>query len=315
MSPQPPSDSAATASSSRGKQPRPPARQGARVTWSNRLLDTVISLASRASAGLPEVPRNSNEQLNAAAARPANPMISLPFRRSRQTPNIDALYGMIVAQARSPAFYRGYGVPDTVAGRLDMIVLHLVLLLRQLPSENGGGVADRPAAVRPVLPGHRRQLPRNGRRRPHGAEGDAAVAEAFYGRAKAYESALADDDRGGARSGRQRATCSASAEPPLGARRLAAYMREASRRLSAAGAAIAGARRSLIFPTRKRCRHEATNLSKAISHAGLERAGRGRGHPGDRPAPRSRGGRRRAGRHRQGRGPRRRCRGSRPASI
>jgi len=43
-------------------------------------------------------------------------MISLPFRRSGQTRNIDALYGMIVAQARSPAFYVGYGVPDTVAG-------------------------------------------------------------------------------------------------------------------------------------------------------------------------------------------------------
>jgi len=64
-------------------------------------------------------------------------MISLPFRRSGQTRNIDALYGMIVAQARSRAFYLGYGVPDTVSARLDMIVLHLVLLLRQLPSENG----------------------------------------------------------------------------------------------------------------------------------------------------------------------------------
>ena len=145
---------------------------------SNRLFGTVISLASRASAGLPEVPRNSNEQLNAAAARPANPMISLPFRRSRQTPNIDALYGMIVAQARSPAFYRGYGVPDTVDGRLDMIVLHLVLLLRQLAKAQGtvrGAVPPaRPAAVRPVLPGHRRQLPRNGGGRPRGAQGDAA---------------------------------------------------------------------------------------------------------------------------------------------
>ena len=57
-------------------------------------------------------------------------MISLPFRRSGQTRNIDALYGMIVAQARSRAFYLGYGVPDTVSARLDIIVLHLVLLLR-----------------------------------------------------------------------------------------------------------------------------------------------------------------------------------------
>ena len=64
-------------------------------------------------------------------------MISLPFRRSSRSASIDALYGMIVAQARSAEFYRGYGVPDTVDGRLDMIVLHLVLVLRQLTRAQG----------------------------------------------------------------------------------------------------------------------------------------------------------------------------------
>jgi cytochrome b pre-mRNA-processing protein 3 len=44
---------------------------------------------------------------------------------------------MIVAQARNAEFYRGYGVPDTVDGRLDMIVLHLVLVLRQLTQAHG----------------------------------------------------------------------------------------------------------------------------------------------------------------------------------
>src|SRR3954462_15815012 len=118
MSPQPPSASAAAAIRATANSLDLRRGKARSVAWSSRLSRTVISLASRVSAGLPEVPRNSNEQLNAAAASPANPMISLPFRRSRQTPNIDALYGMIVAQARSPAFYVGYGVPDTVAGRL-----------------------------------------------------------------------------------------------------------------------------------------------------------------------------------------------------
>ena len=45
-------------------------------------------------------------------------MISLPFRRSGQTPNIDALYGMIVAQARLSCFYRDYTVADTVSSRV-----------------------------------------------------------------------------------------------------------------------------------------------------------------------------------------------------
>ena len=60
------------------------------------------------------------------------PMFSSPFRGFSPDPTIEGVYGMIVAQARSPSFYRDYGVPDTVDGRFDMIVLHLVLVLRRL---------------------------------------------------------------------------------------------------------------------------------------------------------------------------------------
>lgn len=66
-------------------------------------------------------------------------MILRPFRRSAENRTIGALYGMIVAQARSEAFYADYGVPDTVQGRFDLIVLHLVLLLSRLARENGPG--------------------------------------------------------------------------------------------------------------------------------------------------------------------------------
>ena len=41
---------------------------------------------------------------------------------------IEAIYGMIVTQAREPLFYRDLGVPDTVNGRFDMLVLHLWLV-------------------------------------------------------------------------------------------------------------------------------------------------------------------------------------------
>jgi cytochrome b pre-mRNA-processing protein 3 len=40
-----------------------------------------------------------------------------------------------VAQARLPCFYREYGVPDTVNGRLDLLVLHLALVLDRLADE------------------------------------------------------------------------------------------------------------------------------------------------------------------------------------
>ena len=72
------------------------------------------------------------------------------------------------------------------------------------------------------------------------------VAEAFYGRAKAYESALADDSAAPLEAAVSRNVFGV-AEPPLGARRLAAYMREASRRLDAQEPG-ALARAKLEFP-------------------------------------------------------------------
>jgi len=50
-----------------------------------------------------------------------------------------SLYGSIVAQARAPAFYSTWGVPDSVQGRFEMIALHLVLTLRRLRSEGRAG--------------------------------------------------------------------------------------------------------------------------------------------------------------------------------
>jgi cytochrome b pre-mRNA-processing protein 3 len=54
------------------------------------------------------------------------------FRRNPQSPTIEALYGAIVAQARAPAFYRNYAVPDTLNGRLDLLMLHLALVFERL---------------------------------------------------------------------------------------------------------------------------------------------------------------------------------------
>jgi cytochrome b pre-mRNA-processing protein 3 len=120
-------------------------------------------------------------------------MILRPFRRSPRTDSIAALYGAIVAQARSPAFYVEFGVPDTVEGRFDLIVLHLVLVLRRL-----GGAGERGADVgQRLFDAFCRDL--DGNLREMGV-GDLAVpkrmrrfAEAFYGRQAAYIAALAAD--------------------------------------------------------------------------------------------------------------------------
>lgn len=47
----------------------------------------------------------------------------------------DKLYGSIVAQARQPAFYSHLGVPDSLEGRYEMIVLHLFLAMERLQAE------------------------------------------------------------------------------------------------------------------------------------------------------------------------------------
>jgi cytochrome b pre-mRNA-processing protein 3 len=97
---------------------------------------------------------------------------------------------MIVAQARVPAFYQVYGVPDTVNGRLEMVMLHAVLFLRRVADE---------ASVRALGQGlfdhFCRDMDANMREM---GVGDLAVpkkmrriGEAFYGRQAAYHAALA----------------------------------------------------------------------------------------------------------------------------
>ena len=62
------------------------------------------------------------------------------FRKPRIAPpgTIEAIYGMIVTQAREPLFYRDLAVPDTVNGRFDLVLLHLWLVLRRLKSAGSG---------------------------------------------------------------------------------------------------------------------------------------------------------------------------------
>jgi cytochrome b pre-mRNA-processing protein 3 len=116
-------------------------------------------------------------------------MIFSLFRRKPQRDTISALYGMIVAQARLPAFYRDYGVADTVNGRFDLIVLHLALVLDRLTAD---GRLD--PAGQAVFDHFCRDMDDNLREM---GIGDQAVpdqmrrvGEAFYGRAQAYEAAL-----------------------------------------------------------------------------------------------------------------------------
>ena len=52
-------------------------------------------------------------------------------------PAADATYIALVAQARKPFFYDALGVPDTLDGRFEMIVVHMFLLQHRLLRETG----------------------------------------------------------------------------------------------------------------------------------------------------------------------------------
>ena len=63
-----------------------------------------------------------------------NPLSSLSLWRRDDT-SATKLYGAIVAQARLPVFYQGFGVPDTLEGRFLMLSLHLFATLHRLKAE------------------------------------------------------------------------------------------------------------------------------------------------------------------------------------
>ena len=111
--------------------------------------------------------------------------------RSRPLASIEAIYGMIVAKAREPLFYKDLGVPDTVDGRFDLILLHMWMVLRRL--RQGGGAPDRAQALF-----DRFCVDMDDNLREMGV-GDLTVpkrmqafGEAFYGRAAAYDLALSE---------------------------------------------------------------------------------------------------------------------------
>jgi cytochrome b pre-mRNA-processing protein 3 len=168
------------------------------------------------------------------------------FRRTPRDHSIASLYGTIVAQARVPAFYQIYRVPDTVNGRLEMIMLHAVLVLRRLEGEAAGlrrlGQAlfdrfcrDMDDSLREMGVGDL-AVPRTMRR----------IGEAFYGRQAAYRTALATAGDEPLAAVLQRNVFAGAAEEDA-AGRLAAYVREAERGLAAqSGEGLARAR--LAFP-------------------------------------------------------------------
>ena len=101
------------------------------------------------------------------------------------------LYEAVVAQARRPGLYTDLGAPDTGEGRFEVYSLHVALLLLRLKSQGAAASAVSQVLFDRFVSGLDHGLREMG-------VGDLSVGkkmrklgEAFYGRVRAYEDALA----------------------------------------------------------------------------------------------------------------------------
>jgi cytochrome b pre-mRNA-processing protein 3 len=154
----------------------------------------------------------------------------LMFWRDRQQ-KARSLYGSIVTQARWRGFYAHWGVPDTAEGRFEMIVLHLVIVLRRLGREGQAGqrlaqalteafIVDLDDNLREMTVGDL-AVPR------HVKRGVGALHERYV----SYGAALAAADEGLLTAALQTRLRAVDASASLEAGRICAYIRRVSHRL------------------------------------------------------------------------------------
>ena len=101
-----------------------------------------------------------------------------------------ALYAAAAARARAPEFYTAAGVPDTVEGRFELYLVHVVLVVNRLRGHGPRAAETNQVVFDAFLKGLDDALREMG-------VGDLSVGkkmrrlgEAFYGRAKGYAAAL-----------------------------------------------------------------------------------------------------------------------------
>ncbi|MGB9153864.1 MAG: ubiquinol-cytochrome C chaperone family protein [Alphaproteobacteria bacterium] len=144
------------------------------------------------------------------------------------SPEIAALYGVCVAQARQPFFYADLHAPDTVDGRFDLLIAHVLLVIQRLQAH--------PKETQQLFDILFADMDKNLREL---GVSDIRISKkmkpllsAFYGRAKVYEEALAKTDETLADALR-RNIYGATPAAPDDVQRLTAYIRSAHAALAA----------------------------------------------------------------------------------
>ena len=105
------------------------------------------------------------------------------------------LYTAAVAAARDPFLYVNLGVPDTLDGRFDLVSLHTFLVIQRLKREPAPGPALAQAVFDAMFSDMDINLREMGVSDLSVGKRVKAMWDAFNGRANAYATALAADDR------------------------------------------------------------------------------------------------------------------------
>src|SRR5215472_7337773 len=115
----------------------------------------------------------------------------LGFRAAGEARAAGALYAAVVAQAREPRFFSTLGVPDTLDGRFESVVLHIFLVAQRLKSEPSKAAAGLSRALlESFVTDMDRSLREMGAADLGVGRRVTAMAEGLYGRLRAYEAAL-----------------------------------------------------------------------------------------------------------------------------
>ncbi|MEE9314837.1 MAG: ubiquinol-cytochrome C chaperone family protein [Rhizobiaceae bacterium] len=117
-------------------------------------------------------------------------MFKALFSQNHSKRHAHALYGAVVARSRDAQFFHTYGVPDTLDGRFEVLVIHLFMLHSRLKDEETATrkisqlvfdnfIDDMDSALREAGVGDQ-SVPKR----------IAKMTQVFYGRTGAFETAL-----------------------------------------------------------------------------------------------------------------------------
>jgi cytochrome b pre-mRNA-processing protein 3 len=149
-------------------------------------LRRALSIAARAL-------RSNPASRNLASRIKPMPISSL-FQRRPHRVEAHTLYAALVTRAREPVFFTRLDVPDTLDGRFEMIALHVFLALKRLKDEHEATADFAQAVFDAMFADLDRGLREMGASDIGVGRRVKEMAQAFYGRIRAYEEGLAGDD-------------------------------------------------------------------------------------------------------------------------